>query len=155
MQGDRITVERLVPAPAEKIFALLADAARHPVIDGSGMVRQAKSGATEPLKLGSTFGMSMKMGIRYSMESEVIEFEPGRRIAWQSRPPGRMGKMSGGRVWRYELEPRDDGTLVRETWDISRDKQRRLLGLGGLPKRTREGMEKTLERIEELLADSS
>ena len=31
-----------------------------------------------------TFGMSMKMGVPYSMSNTVIEFEPDRRIAWQT-----------------------------------------------------------------------
>ena len=30
-------------------------------------------------------------------------------------------KLGGGRIWRYELEPVDGGTLVRETWDISQE----------------------------------
>ena len=34
--------------------------------------------------LGSTFGMSMKLGVPYSMTNTVIEFEPDRRIAWQT-----------------------------------------------------------------------
>ena len=39
----------------------------------------------------STFGMSMKMGLPYSMTSEVIEFEENRRIAWQTKPPVSWG----------------------------------------------------------------
>ena len=38
MHGDAITVERTIAAPAEKIFALLADPGRHHEIDGSGTV---------------------------------------------------------------------------------------------------------------------
>src|SRR5207237_1068372 len=88
----------------------------------------------------SKFGMSMKIGLPYSMVSTVVEYEENRRIAWQSRPPGRMGRITAGRIWRYELEPVDGGTRVRESWDVSQDKQRRLLKLGpiaGLPVRRR------------------
>src|SRR5688500_11116262 len=67
---DVVTVERTIPAPAEAIFALLRDPTRHREIDGSGTVRDAK-GETEPLVLGSRFGMSMKMGLPYSMVSTV------------------------------------------------------------------------------------
>ena len=49
---DTVSVERVIPAPAEKIFDLLADPARHRDIDGSGTVRDAKSGS-ERLALGS------------------------------------------------------------------------------------------------------
>ena len=108
---DVETVERIIPAPAASIFAVLADPSRHHEIDGSGTVHEAKSGSQQ-LQLGSTFGMSMKAGLPYSMVSEVIEFEPDRRIAWQTRSPIRfLGKMVGGRIWRYELEP-VDGVIV-------------------------------------------
>jgi uncharacterized protein YndB with AHSA1/START domain len=150
MQGDVVTVEKVIKAPPDEIFALLADASKHPVIDGSGSVKQVKQGAPERLSLGSKFGMSMKLGIGYSMENTVVEFEQDRRIAWQARPPGLPGKFAAGRIWRYELEPADGGTLVRESWDISKDHQKFLLRLGGLPEKTRTNMAKTLDRIEEI-----
>src|SRR5690242_19785717 len=107
--GDAVTVERFIPASADRIFALIADPSRHCEIDGSGTVRHSKN-VPAKLELGSTFGMSMKVGIPYSMESTVIEYEENRRLAWQTRPPGRIpGKLAGGRIWRYELEPADGG----------------------------------------------
>ena len=74
MATDSVTVERLIAAEPSAIFALVADADRHQDIDGSGTVREAK-GTPGPLKAGSTFGMSMKWGVPYSMVSKVIEFE--------------------------------------------------------------------------------
>ena len=68
---DVVSVERVIPALAERIFPLLADPARHREIDGSGTVRDAKSPPTERLHLGSKFGMNMKAGIPYSIRSEV------------------------------------------------------------------------------------
>jgi uncharacterized protein YndB with AHSA1/START domain len=151
---DIETVERIVAAPPEAIFALLADPSRHPDIDGSGSVRDAKDGPRR-LKLGDKFGMSMKAGIPYSMVSEVVDFENNRCIAWQSRPPGIFGKMSGGRIWRYDLEPADGGTRVRETWDISHEKGTKVfLRAAKVHQHTRESMERTLENIEKLLAGS-
>jgi uncharacterized protein YndB with AHSA1/START domain len=147
MDGDVVTTERVIAADPDAIFALLADASRHPDIDGSGTVKQAKTDAPPRLSLGATFGMSMKMGIGYSMANTVIEFEDNRRIAWQARPPGFLGRIAAGRIWRYELEPVEGGTRVRESWDISQDHQRRMLKLGGLPQKTEANMEKTLERI--------
>ena len=154
MDGDVISVERVIPAAPEAIFDLLADPAKHAVIDGSGTVVEAKSDAPSRLALGSKFGMSMKIGLPYSMVSTVVEYEENRRIAWQSRPAGRLGRISAGRIWRYELEPVDGGTRVRESWDLSQDKQRRLLKLGPIPAQHRSQMEKTLERIEEILTTS-
>ncbi|MGD0880359.1 MAG: SRPBCC family protein [Acidimicrobiales bacterium] len=151
MDGDVVSVERVIPAGPAAIFALLADASRHPEIDGSGTVKQVKPGAPHLLALGATFGMSMQQGVKYSMVSTVTEFEQNRRIAWQSRPRGFVGKFVAGRIWRYELEPVEGGTLVRESWDISEDHQRALLRLGGLPAKTAANMTKTLERIEEMV----
>jgi uncharacterized protein YndB with AHSA1/START domain len=151
--SDVETVERFIPAPPEKIFELLADPRRHHDIDGSGTVRDAKD-TPERLSLGAKFGMNMRMGIPYSMVSEVIEFEDGRRIAWQSRPTSALGsKMAGGRIWRYELEPVDGGTRVSETWDISQEKIKAIVRPAR--KKTRENMEKTLARIEELVTSAS
>jgi uncharacterized protein YndB with AHSA1/START domain len=151
MEGDVVSVERVVPAGPAAIFALVADAARHPEIDGSGAVRQVKAGAPQRLSLGTTFGMSMKLGVSYSMVSTVIEFEEGRRIAWQSRPKGFVGKFVGGRIWRYELEPVEGGTLVRESWDISEDHQRALLRRGSVATQTAKSMTTTLEKIEDIV----
>jgi uncharacterized protein YndB with AHSA1/START domain len=144
--SDTETVERVIPSPAEAIFALLADPHRHHDFDGSGTVRDAKN-VPDQLALGAKFGMSMKLGIPYSMVSTVIEFEPNRRIAWQTYPPvGRM--LAGGRIWRYELEPVDGGTLVRETWDISQERIKAVVQ--GARKKTITAMAKTLERLEEM-----
>lgn len=147
--SDVETVERTIPAPAATIFALLADPSRHHEIDGSGTVRDAKAGSQQ-LQLGSKFGMSMKAGLPYSMVSEVIEFEADRRIAWQTRPPiALLGKLAGGRIWRYELEPVDGGTRVRESWDISQEQIKPLVR--PLRGKTRKSMTATLARIEQVV----
>jgi uncharacterized protein YndB with AHSA1/START domain len=147
-----VTVERTIAAPPEAIFEFLADPARHREIDGSGTVRDAKGGS-QRLTMGSTFGMSMKLGVPYSMVSTIIEFDEARRIAWQTAPPGVFGKVSGGRIWRYELEPVESGTLVRETWDVSQEKGpiKRLLASSKSREHTRESMDATLAKIETLV----
>ncbi len=150
MEGNKVSVERVIAAPASSIFAIVADASRHPDIDGSGSVVKAKDGASEKLALGSVFGMSMKVGVPYTMSNTVIEFEQDRRIAWQTRFSGPLGRFVGGRIWRYELEPADGGTKVTETWDISQDKQGRLLRLGKLDRQTEAAMTKTLGKLAEL-----
>jgi len=155
MEGTVVSTERIIATPPEAIFDLIADASRHPDIDGSGHVKQVKAGGPERLSEGSTFGMSMHMGIGYSMVNTVIEFEVNRRIAWQARPGGFVGKFVGGRIWRYELDPVEGGTRVRESWDISEDHQRALLKLGKLPEQTRADMDRTLARIEELTVPRS
>jgi hypothetical protein len=118
-------------------------------------VRETKPGTVERLTLGSKFGMSMKLGVKYSMVSEVVEFEKDRRIAWQSRPPSSFGaKFGGGRIWRYELEPVDGGTLVHESWDITHESFLSKWMVKGQGEATAKNMSATLERIEELLGPS-
>ncbi|MEX1008414.1 MAG: SRPBCC family protein [Acidimicrobiia bacterium] len=146
--SDVETVERVIPAPPEKIFDLLADPRRHHDIDGSGTVRDAKD-SPERLSLGATFGMSMKLGITYTMTSTVTEYDENKRIAWQTRGPGKIGQKFGGRIWRYELEPVDGGTRVRESWDISQERTKAMVRPAR--KKTRKSMEQTLARIEELV----
>jgi hypothetical protein len=85
------------------------------------------------------------------MVNTVVEFEPDRRIAWQTRPPGIFAKLFGGRIWRYELEPVDGGTLVRETWDISQEASLSKPLVKNAGKKTAENMDKTLARIEEIV----
>lgn len=150
MGNTVVSVERVIDAPAADIFAVVADASRHPEIDGSGSVKQVKPGAPEQLALGSTFGMSMKLGVPYSMSNKVIEYEPGRRIAWQTTFAGPLGRFIGGRIWRYELEPSSGGTLVRESWDITKDKQRFMLKAGPVGKQTKDAMTRTLARLAEI-----
>jgi uncharacterized protein YndB with AHSA1/START domain len=142
------SVERVIKASPEAIFELIADPSRHHEIDGSGTVRDAKNMPSE-VKIGSKFGMSMKLGVPYSTVNTVIEYEPNRLLAWQTHP-ALVGRFAGGRIWRYELEPVEGGTLVRETWDISQEHGKAMVR----PARSRtiDAMTKTLERIEAILA---
>ncbi|MEO8815159.1 MAG: SRPBCC family protein [Mycobacterium sp.] len=113
-------VERIIAAPPEKIVAILTDPGRHREFDGSGTVRDVR-GDTVRLTRGDRFTMSMRVGVPYAMVNTVIEYQENRRIAWQTRGPTPLGRFVAGRIWRYELEPVERGTLVRESWDISRE----------------------------------
>ena len=150
MDGDTVTVERVVAASPEAVFDLVADASRHVDLDGSGQLRGVTPGVADRLSLGATFGMSMHMGMGYTMVNTVIEFEENRRIAWQATLAGFLGRFLGGRIWRYELEPAEGGTLVRETWDISRDHQRAFLRHDKVAGATRDNITRSLARIDAL-----
>ena len=145
---DAASVERFIPAPAAAIFDLLADPARHRDIDGSGTVQGPPAGS-QRLVLGSTFGMDMKAGFGYTMVNTVVEFETDRRIAWQPRPDKAfLRPFVGGRIWRYELEPSDDGgTVVTETFDWSTSKSTQYVELMGWPKRNEANVNATLDRL--------
>lgn len=152
MDGNTVSVERLIAAPPDRIFALLADAAEHATFDGSDSVNHATQQSV-PLTMGSKFGMAMRgrketLFLPYRTTNTVIEYEPDRRIAWQTYG---LGGLIGGRIWRYELNPTDGGTLVRETWDVSQEKNKSMVVRGSMPQQTEDGMRATLERIATLL----
>src|ERR1700741_1957597 len=112
MDGDTVSAERVIKAPPDRIFALLADAAKHASIDGTDSVNHATQKSV-PLSKGSTFGMAMRgrketLFIPYRTNNTVIEYEPDRRIAWKTTF---LGGRVGGRIWRYELEAAPEGTL--------------------------------------------
>jgi uncharacterized protein YndB with AHSA1/START domain len=150
-QHTVVSVDRVIDAPAASLFALVADATRHPEFDGSGQLVKAKEGAAQHLTLGSTFGMSMKMGVPYTVTNTVVEFEQDRRIAWQTVLAGPLGRFLGGRIWRYELEPVDGGTKVTESWDLSEDKQAFFLKSPKIGQHTAAGMSKSLDRLATLV----
>ncbi|MFP3907239.1 MAG: SRPBCC family protein [Acidimicrobiales bacterium] len=142
-----VSVTRTIAAPAERIFAVLADASQHPLIDGSGTVKAVRARDPEPLVLGSRFGMNMKIGLPYLITNTVVEFEPDRLIAWRHW---------GRHRWRYELEPADDGvTEVTETFDWSTALIPKAIELLGYPERHPASMEATLERLEDLVTRGS
>lgn len=142
MALKRIVVEKLIAAPTERIFDVLADPAQHPVIDGGGTVRAAEDGNPARLSDGARFGMDMKIGAPYRISNKVVEFEEGHRIAWRH---------FNGHVWRYVLSPAAGGTLVREEWDPTNAKNHFALRLLDFPRRNRKAMTNTLVKLEALV----
>ena len=140
-----VSAERTIHAPPERIFAVLADPDQHPAIDGSGSVRHQRPGNPARLSLGATFAMDMRIGMPYRITNEVVEFEENRRIGWRHWAHN---------VWRYELEPVEGGTRVRETFDYTHGRGQLFLRLTGTPRKNQQSIEKTLERLAELCESS-
>ena len=139
----QVSTSRVLPADRQRIFDVLADPAMHPVIDGSGTVREPQTGGPARLGPGERFGMSMRMGAPYRVANTVVEFEEGRRLAWAH---------FHGHRWRYELEDvAGGGTRVTETFDWSTARSKLPLELAGIPRRNLEAMRRTLERLEEVV----
>ena len=139
-----VQAQRVIAASPDVIFDLLADPSRHAEIDGSGSVQKAKDGSPQRLALGAKFGMDMKIGLPYSIKNEVVEFEEDRRIAWRH---------AGHHIWRYELEPVEEGTRVTETFDWATSRAPWALELMRAPERNRKAMESTLVRLAAVVED--
>lgn len=154
-----VSVSRTIGAPAEKLFGILARPDRHPLIDGSGMLREATS--DEVLTgVGDVFTMAMhndEMG-DYEMSNYVVQYDLNRRIGWEptlraaSRQEDQagIGDRSEPHLWAFDLVPVDAGsTLVTETYDCSRAPAwLRKAVRGG--ERWRESMTLTLEKLDAL-----
>ena len=113
MSSERIvSVSRVIAAPADRIFELIADPAQQPSWDGNDNLGSAEPGQ-RVTAVGQVFRMTLTKGeIR---ENHVVEFEERRRIAWKPSP---VGQPQPGHLWRWELEPLDEGrTRVTHTYD--------------------------------------
>ncbi|GAA3818254.1 SRPBCC family protein [Amycolatopsis tucumanensis] len=142
MRKRQVSATRIVAAPPEKIFELLADPSKHPLIDGSGTVLAAQNGGPERLTLGSRFGMDMKMGANYKILNTVVEFDENRLIAWRH---------FNGHRWRWQLKPLEDGsTEVTETFDWSTARIPLLIDLSFFPRKNKQAIDKTLDRLVKL-----
>ena len=121
-----VSVSRTIDASAQKLFTILTHTANHPIIDGSGMVR-------DPLPekvlcgVGDVFLMSMynaEAG-KYEMRNHVVEYEDGRRLVWEpvlaasSHPEAEIDVPARYR-WGFDLtQVSPDSTIVTETFDCT------------------------------------
>jgi uncharacterized protein YndB with AHSA1/START domain len=131
MADGFLAVTRRVEVPADELFALVADPANHPLIDGSGMVRETVP-AARLAAVGDAFVMNMhhdEWGA-YQMRNEVIEFEDGRRLVWEPArivepgPDGEEKLDCAHYRWGWEFAPDGpDATQVTETFDCTRSPQ--------------------------------
>ncbi len=135
------TASITINADPATIFDVLADPAQHPLIDGSGSVKGHLSGPPR-LYLGATFAMRMRIGAPYLVRNTVVEYDEDRRIAWRHL---------FRHIWRYELEPAGDATLVTESFDYAPAPAAPIYERLGLPERNREAIEATLQRLKVLV----
>ena len=124
MASATISVSITIKAPAEAIFAVLIDPAKHAAIDGTGWVR-------DPLdrQLLTASGQIFRMAMyhanhpngNYEMANRVQVFDPPHAISWEpGHDPGDGNLRFGGWIWRYDLAPLGPSeTEVRLSYDWS------------------------------------
>ena len=111
-QPTVVSASREVAASAAAIFELIADPSQQPRWDGNDNLQEAAPGQ-RVREVGAVFLMTNTSGrVR---QNHVVEFEEGRRIAWN---PSEVDKQPPGHLWRWELEPVSDTvTRVTHTYD--------------------------------------
>lgn len=149
-----VRVDRLIPADPKTIFEVLARPARHAELAGSGQVLGSPHGP-DRLSDGARFSMRTQQArLPYRTANEVVEFEEGRRIAWQTWGVIRGRRRIGGQLWRFLLVPEGEGTRVFHEYDWFRALAPTVLRLLRYPQRSEPHMRATLERLDLLTRGS-
>jgi uncharacterized protein YndB with AHSA1/START domain len=125
MTSESVSAITTIEAPAETVFAILADPATHASIDGTGWVRESLDGE-RLTEAGQIFRMAMYHANHqdggYEMANKVRVFDPPHAISWE---PGQDvagdGNLKfGGWIWRYDLSPvSQSATAVTLSYDWS------------------------------------
>lgn len=109
MTSETLSATTTIQAPAEAIFSVLADPARHVAIDGTGWV--SKSLDPQPLTApGQIFRMAMYNARHpdgnYEMANRITVLDPPHAICWEPGHDAGDGNLRfGGWTWRYDLTP--------------------------------------------------
>jgi len=117
---ERLEVSRVVPAPADAVFAVLTDPEGHVDIDASGMLMSAEG---EPVRqAGDRFLVHMDRDAlgdvplgKYDVEVVITKLVPDEEIAWTVE--GRFAHVR--HIYGYRLEPAEGGTRVTSYYDWS------------------------------------
>ena len=121
MTDENVSATTVIDAPAEAVFAVLADPRTHAAVDGTGWVCESLDGK-RLTAVGQTFRMAMYNANHpdgsYEVTQRVIAFDAPNAIAWE--PATAPEDLVGGWRWRYDLTA--DGpsrTTVTHTYDWS------------------------------------
>ena len=155
MTEDSVSATRVMNAPAEAVFAVLADPARHAAIDGTGWVRDDLD--NKPLTAaGQIFRVSMyhpnHPDGNYEMANEVQLFDRPRTISWKPGYDAGDGTLAfGGWIWRYDLTPAgpsDTTVTLSYDWSAVAEDTREHIGFPPFPL---EHLSNSLDHLAELV----
>jgi uncharacterized protein YndB with AHSA1/START domain len=144
---DEVSVTREIAAPADTVWAMIAELSRmgewSPENAGGTWIR----GATGPVP-GAKFRGSNRHGNKeWKSVATVVEAAPGRRFSFRVNATGiPISK------WRYDFEPTESGCKVTESWSDRRPAffkpiAARATGVADRAARNRSTMERTLEKL--------
>jgi uncharacterized protein YndB with AHSA1/START domain len=142
-----VEVRRDVTAPADTVWALLADLSRMPEWSPENERVEWLGGMTAAAP-GARFRGTNRNGSKsWKSQGEITELDDGRRLVFRVKAgPFPVAE------WRYEVEPTSDGCRVTEAWTDRRGTLMRTLsrfatGVADRPSHNRQGMEETLRRL--------
>jgi uncharacterized protein YndB with AHSA1/START domain len=145
--SDEVSVSREISAPAEQVWAMVADVTRMPEWSPENKSGEWRGGATGPTA-GAKFRGTNRNGDRnWKTDAVVTACEPGRRFAFLVKAgPFKVAE------WTYSFEPTEEGCRVTETWTDQRSGltkfiSKRVSGVDDRSSHNREGMELTLTRL--------
>lgn len=101
-----VEVREVLPAPPERVFALLTDVER---MAGLGPEHVRAEWLGDERGVGARFrGWNEREGIGgWDLPCVVLAHDPPHRFAWTTGDPDRPSS-----TWSYDLSPTDGGTLV-------------------------------------------
>ncbi|MEO7571820.1 MAG: SRPBCC family protein [Acidimicrobiales bacterium] len=124
MTEENLTSTRRIDAPADAVFAVLADPATHADIDGTGWVKGPLEEGVRLTAEDQVFDMGMyhpqHPDGEYEIANRVVAFEPPTAIEWEPGYYVEDGQRDSGRwTWRYDLAEVGGQTDVTLTYDWS------------------------------------
>jgi uncharacterized protein YndB with AHSA1/START domain len=156
MADERLSATTIINAPADDVFAVLADPAQHAAIDGTGWVLEPLD--SKPLtEAGQIFRMGMyhpnHPDGRYQTVNRIQIFDPPNAIAWEPGYDTDDGGLGfGGWVWRYDLTPTGPSqtkVTLSYDWSAVPDVVRKRIGFPPFPA---DHLEKSLAHLAELVS---
>ena len=147
---DHDEVSLFMAAPPHIVYALIADVTRMPEFSPELVECHWLDGATGPA-VGARFAARNKVsrGPSWVNKPVITRLQPDRLISWARTEP-----FAGTLEWTYQFQPQDDGTLITESYRVTRPITRigwLIIGTMSATKdrraQLRAGMEQTLQRI--------
>jgi len=145
--AEQVSVTTEIDAPAEQVWAMVADLPRMKEWspENSGVVWKKGATGAEP---GATFSGTNAQGAKtWRTAGRVVESEPGRLLSFRITAGGM--KVS---LWTYRFESNGSGCTVTETWSDERNPLVKALGkpVSGVSDRVAHntaGMQETLANL--------
>jgi uncharacterized protein YndB with AHSA1/START domain len=144
---NSVSVTRAIEAPAERVWALVADVTRMGEWSPETTSAEWLRGATSAVS-GAKFRGTNRHGKKtWKSVSTIVDAEPGRVFAFRVKAMG-----FDVAEWRYTFEPTASGCAVTESWIDRRGVLMKALspkatGVADRAEHNRQGMELTLEHL--------